>query len=171
MKTISENLLILNNIKTDLKTTINELGGNADDNFKKYSSEIDNLDLANLKKFVNAFTQNGTSYRKVMYNYTGDIIYCNTWDLSKATDTSYMFYNCMNATSIDVSTFVTNLVKYMHYMFYGCVTVLVIDVSKFVTDNVLDMQYMFYDCQKITTLDVSKFVTTNVNNMAYMFYN
>lgn len=93
--------------------------------------------------------------------------YLNT---SESTSMNYMFYNCMDADSIDVSHFNTDKVTDMTNMFYGCDNVKSLDVSHFNTANVTNMRYMFYGCDSLKSLDVSHFNTANVTDMRYMFY-
>jgi len=91
-------------------------------------------------------------------------------DTSNVTNMAYMFNNCENLTTLDVSKFDTSNVTNMAYMFSYCRNLTTLDVSKFDTSNVTNMTYMFNGCENLTTLDVSKFDTSNVTNMASMFY-
>ena len=84
---------------------------------------------------------------------------------SNVQDMSYMFQNCNNLETLDVSNFNTSNVKDMQYMFSSCSKLTTIDVSKFDTNNVKNMQYMFAWDAGITDLDVSNFDTANVTNM------
>ncbi|MCR5390780.1 MAG: BspA family leucine-rich repeat surface protein [Lachnospiraceae bacterium] len=90
------------------------------------------------------------------------------FDTSKVTDMGYMFGSCYALYSLDVSGFDTSKVTNMHGMFWGCISSL--DVSNFDTSNVTDMGYMFYDCMYLHSLDVSGFDTSKVTDMSYMFY-
>ena len=84
-------------------------------------------------------------------------------------DCSYMFNNCKNIKSIDLSSFNTEKVIDMSCMFNKCHNLERIDLSTFNTENVVDMGYMFCDCNNLESIDLSKFNTKNVNNMDYMF--
>ena len=84
---------------------------------------------------------------------------------------SYMFANCNNLTSIDVSNFNTNKVNNMLGMFSNCQKSAYIDVSKFNTENVTNMSWMFASCSSLPSLDVSNFNTEKVTNMEGMFSN
>ena len=95
-----------------------------------------------------------------------EILYLNT---NNVTDMYYMFKNCSNLTSIDVSNFDTSNVNNMANMFYGCNLLTSLDVSNWDTGNVTNMDQMFYDCPLLTSLDVSNFDTSNVTNMFAMF--
>ena len=86
------------------------------------------------------------------------------------TNTSYMFYNCTNLVSVDLTGLDTSNVTTMCYMFYNCTKLTTLDLSKFVTENVLDMSYMFYGCSSLQSLDLTGFKTNIVTDMKYMFY-
>ena len=87
------------------------------------------------------------------------------------TDMSYMFCECSNLTSLDLSGFKTDNVTDMSYMFSGCSSLTSLDVTGFNTDNVTDLSWMFSGCSNLTSLDVSSFDTGNVTNMSQMFEN
>ena len=87
----------------------------------------------------------------------------------KVTDMSLMFSDCKNLTSLDVSGFNTENVTRIYLMFSGCSNLTSLDVSGFKTDKVTDMSWMFYDCSNLTSLDVSGFKTDNVTDMRWMF--
>ena len=99
---------------------------------------------------------------------TGMKNYLNT---SKTTIMTYMFMNCKQLTSIDVSGFNTNETLYMGGMFSGCNSLTSINVSNFNTSNVYETALMFADCENLTSLDLSNFNTANVENMYGMFAN
>lgn len=90
-------------------------------------------------------------------------------DTINVTNMSYMFYDCSNLTSLDLSKFDTTNVTDMTMMFYGCSNLTSLDLSNFNTKNVKYMSDMFDSCSNLTSLDVSKFNTTNVTDMRYMF--
>ena len=84
---------------------------------------------------------------------------------------SYMFTNCTNLISLDVSNFNTSKATRMDWMFNGCSNLISLDVSNFNTSNVDNMQSMFNGCKNLAQLDVSNFNTSKVTTMARMFYN
>ena len=84
---------------------------------------------------------------------------------------SYMFCECSNIISIDLSKFNAKNVNDMKYMFYGCTSLETINLSSFNTINVTDMQRMFGNCSKLKSLNLQFFNTENVRNMESMFYN
>jgi surface protein len=81
----------------------------------------------------------------------------------------YLFNDCSNLTSLDLSSFDTSNVTNMSYMFKGCSNLTSLDLSSFDTSNVTSMISMFDGCRKISSLDLSSFDTSNVTNMSYMF--
>ena len=87
----------------------------------------------------------------------------------KVTNMAYMFYYCLNLSSLDVSGFKTEKVTDMSGMFHSDISVKLLDVAKFNTANVKSMEYMFYGCYGLTSLDVTNFNTANVTNMQGMF--
>ena len=85
------------------------------------------------------------------------------------TDMSYMFYNCINLTSLDVSGFNTANVTNMGYMFAGCSGLTSLDVSGFNTANVWSMGSMFSRCSGLTDLNVSNFKASQLQDVNSMF--
>lgn len=90
-------------------------------------------------------------------------------EVSGITDASYMFYNCTNLISVDLSRFDTSQVIDMSYMFDWCCNLKSVDLSNFNTENVADMQDMFLACRSLQSMDLSNFDTGNVTSMARMF--
>ncbi len=127
--------------------------------------------LTKVKQFgeLNA-TKYGFSWCKNLTEASGEnLVASKTFE--NVTDMSYMFYNCSNLTSLDVSGFDTSKVTDMYEMFSHCSKLTSLDVSKFNTSKVTDMLGMFSYCSKLTSLDVSKFNTSKVTTMSGMFYN
>ena len=90
---------------------------------------------------------------------------------ANVTDMEYMFRECKNLSSLDLSKFNTANVKNMSSMFYGCNKLSSLTLSKsFNTASVLDMASMFSDCYNLSSLDLSNFKTKNVRSMNNMFY-
>ena len=87
----------------------------------------------------------------------------------KVTNMAYMFYYCLNLSSLDVSGFKTEKVTDMSGMFHSDISVKLLDVAKFNTAKVKSMEYMFNSCYGLTSLDITNFNTENVTNMQGMF--
>ena len=90
---------------------------------------------------------------------------------ANVTDMEYMFRECKNLSSLDLSKFNTANVMLMNSMFSGCNNLSSLTLSKsFNTASVLDMASMFSDCYNLSSLDLSNFKTKNVRSMYNMFY-
>ena len=90
---------------------------------------------------------------------------------ANVTDMEYMFRECKNLSSLDLSKFNTANVMLMNSMFSGCNNLSSLTLSKsFNTASVLDMASMFSDCYNLSSLDLSNFKTKNVRSMNNMFY-
>ncbi len=88
------------------------------------------------------------------------------------TDASYMFYWCMNLTSVSFAGSDTSAVTNMSYMFARCFELKNIDFGQnFNTSNVTDMSSMFSECEVLDDLNLSGWDTANVTNMNRMFRN
>ena len=93
----------------------------------------------------------------------------SSFDTSKVTDMSYMFYGMPNLTSLNFSNFDTSQVTDMSHMFYDMPNLTSLNFSNFDTSNVTSMYFMFYNMPNLTTLNLSNFDTSKVTNMSFMF--
>ena len=82
----------------------------------------------------------------------------------------FMFHQCPDLTSIDLSSFDTRNVTNMQCMFHRCYNLISIDLSSFDTRNVTNMQCLFGCCKNLTSIDLSSLDTKNVTNMGSMFF-
>ena len=104
------------------------------------------------------------SYTQVS-DFTG-MEYLNT---SEVVSMRWMFANCVDIGSIDVSHFDTRKVTDMEMMFY-CFGGRSLDLSSFNTANVENMRNMFNVCPYLQTIYVSsEWSTEKVTTSAYMF--
>ena len=84
--------------------------------------------------------------------------------------THYMFYNCENLTTLDLTGFTTgDELEIMDSMFYGCASLRSVDLSGFDTSEVNDMDSMFKGCAALTDVDLSGFDTSECTSMYCMF--
>jgi surface protein len=58
----------------------------------------------------------------------------------------------------------------MRFMFRNCTNLKSLDLSNFNTSDVSDMSYMFANCEKLKLLDISSFNTSNATNIDGIFY-
>ena len=82
-----------------------------------------------------------------------------------------MFYDCLNLTQLNLSSFNTSHVIDMSWMFYNCQQFTVFDIANFNTGVVIDMSGMFTKCSNLTLLNIENFDTSKVISVRYMFYN
>ena len=130
--------------------------------------------VAKADKFViDQVTCKDVTDMRWMFEDCSDLISLDlsTFDTSKTTDMHSMFQDCHNLTSLDVSNLNTSNVRDMSLMFYGCSSLTSLDLSSFNTSNVTEMLVMFNECSKLTSLDLSNFDTSNVITMWRMFNN
>ena len=118
-------------------------------------------------------TYTPTSLKEFFRDCTGlneitGLKYLNT---AEVTDMSFMFWNCRNLSSLDLTNFNTAKVENMSGMFYSCQKLSSLTLSEsFNTANVTDMSNMFSYCNMLEKLNLSNFNTTKVEDMSYMFY-
>ena len=162
------------------------------------------IKIGNIKNIKNVIfeesfnTYTPTSLKDFFRDCTGlneitGLKYLNT---AEVTDMSFMFWNCRNLSSLDLTNFNTAKVENMSGMFSGCqklssltlsesfntanvtdmsnmfsycINLSSLDIPNFNTAKVTDMSYMFNMCQKLTELNLSNFKTEKVKNMKYMF--
>jgi len=128
------------------------------------------------KKFRNFDTSNVTdmSYMFALaYSVYYDGFYqidLSTWDTSKVTNMSGMFYNQGRLHDLDLSNFDTSNVTDMSSMFVSCSKLEELNISSFDTKKVENMSRMFYGLSSLKVLDISSFDTRHLIDMDYMFY-
>lgn len=130
--------------------------------------------VAKADKFViDQVTCKDVTDMRWMFQNCSDLISLDlsNFDTSKVEDMHSMFEDCSNLTSLDVSNFNTSNVKDMTLMFYGCSSLTSLDLSSFDTSNTTEMIKMFESCSKLISVDLSNFDTSNVTDIWEMFAN
>ena len=84
-------------------------------------------------------------------------------------DSSLMFTDKSNLTTIDFHNLDTRNIENMSGMFFDCSNLTALDLSSFNTSKVYEMNNMFDHCTKLTTLDLSLFDTSKVERAVNMF--
>ena len=137
------------------------------------------IKIGNIKNIKNVIfeesfnTYTPTSLKDFFRDCTGlneitGLKYLNT---AEVTDMSFMFWNCKNLSSLDLTNFNTTKVENMSGMFHSCENLSSLTLSEsFNTANVTDMSNMFSYCNMLEKLNLSNFNTTKVEDMSYMFY-
>ena len=156
MSTISEKLTQLNTIKGDIKTAINNKGGEVGDDFSTYATAINNLS-----------TGNGGSGETYMHP---DFFEYRT---SNNTDYSYLFHSFYFPSElVDLSDWNTTGVTTLSYAFYGSFTgVKKLILSGWDVSKVTDLSNAFQSKNQLEELDLSGWDTSKVYNMNYTFNN
>ena len=141
-----------------------------DEDLGKYIQVVDTLPDSPSTKDVSA--NNDGSYLAWWDEETSTIkLYSESGDVILNSDSDYMFFNCDNLATLDVSKWDTSQVTNMQSMFANCISLTTIDFgSNWNTSKVTNMSDMFSGCINLTTLDVSKLDTSKVTSMDAMFY-
>ncbi|MBQ9011237.1 MAG: BspA family leucine-rich repeat surface protein [Bacilli bacterium] len=111
--------------------------------------------------------ENSSSLFKDFKNVTS--IDVTNLDTTKVTSMASMFRDCTSLTSLDLSGYDTSNVTTMNGMFNTCENLESLDLNSFDTSKVTSMDSMFEKCYSLTGLDLSSFNTSNVTNMTEMF--
>ena len=151
------------------------LDNNIRKKFDDYNKEIKELNEEKVEIFINDINDKNNKNKMNKFNkcftpakegeYEITIIF-----KSKIKDCRYMFRNCNNIISIDLSSFDSTGVNNMHYMFGKCHNLKEVDIGNLVGDNVTDMSYLFNKCFSLEKVKFpSSFNTKNVKKMSFMF--
>ena len=127
------------------------------------SLNMNNINTNNVTNMSSLFYNCKAITTNIMANIIPYLIIDNVISLSG------IFEKCTGLTSIDISSFNTNKVKYMGSMFSDCTNLTFINLNNIDTSNVEDMGSMFNKCENLTSIDVTNFNTNKVKNMNYMF--
>ena len=106
-------------------------------------------------------------------SYLKSISFSPSFKTNNIKNISYLFYECYNLESIDISNFNTSNVEYMEEMFTSNYDLKSLDLSNFNTTSVTHMKHMFYYCDSLQSLDISSFIINDTNNnfdLIYIYY-
>ena len=122
---------------------------------KKDPVDFNDIDVSNIDSFCN---DKGIGlFEGIKFKY----IDISDWDVSNATNMTYMFYWCKELKSFGyISGWDVSNVTNMDHMFAYCKKFNQ-DLSKWDVSNVTNMYIMFYDC-KLFTQDLSGWNVSNV---------
>ena len=81
----------------------------------------------------------------------------------------YMFYNCKNLITVNLSNLNTSNVKSMEKMFQNCSNLKEVDLSNLNNENLISMSYMFSGCTNLEKINFSNFTTNKVRTMDHTF--
>ena len=95
----------------------------------------------------------------------------NSWKLKKATNLSYMFMNCEEITSLDLSGFDVSNVTQMYATFEDMKKVTSLGLENWTTSSVTRIDRLFNGCSSIQSLNLTKWDVSNVTNLESVFAN
>ena len=120
-----------------------------------------------------------SSWLFAYFTNVNEINFNNNYDTSNTINTGKMFYQCVNLSTIDVSSFDTRNVTNMDSMFamYDNVNsrplenklINIVLGDNFSVENVTIMSQLFAGCSNLTTIDVSDWNTSKVIDMTSVF--
>ena len=82
-----------------------------------------------------------------------------------------MFSGCSRLQSLDVSGWDISNASDLSWMFDGCSSLTSLDVSGWDVSNASDLSSMFRDCSSLTSLDLSGWDVSNASGLSGMFWN
>ena len=119
---------------------------------------------------LNTGTNNAGWVNDSAYASVTKVVFDPSFADARPTTTSAWFYGMQILRSIEgLENLNTSEVSNMAYMFYDCNELTSLDLSSFNTANVTGMSHMFDRCVYLTSIDLSGFNTARVEAMDYMF--
>ena len=145
-------------------------------NYSLSDGEGNSIKLARAKQIVitgkiRLNSSNSADFLFDGFSNVSKIVGLEHLDLSQATSTIYMFNDCENLTSLNLSSFNTANVTEMRAMFRKCRALTALDLSSFNISKVIDMEAMFEDDKNLADLNISSFKTTLPVNLGATFKN
>ena len=127
--------------------------------------DIGGWDIGKVREFNSMFASKGsnTGAMKLVDLDLSD------WDMSSATNISYMFYGCGSLKTMDMSNWDVSHVTTTYHMFADCYDLESLDFTGWNTTSLTNMDGMFNDCHELTVLDLSDFDTANVTDISQIF--
>ena len=167
MGTIADKLNKLKTTKGLIKQAIIDKGVEVTDNdtFESYADKISSIQsggIGDVKIQPSQLNLSGS---------TSDVINATVFDTSRLTTMYYMFKNCYNVISLDLSGWNTTKVTNMNSMFQNCNNVISLDLSGFDTTKVTNILYIFQYCHSLTSLNVRNWNTSLITSISGAFQN
>ena len=138
------------------------------ENMNRMFSDCENLDTLELPSdFVHSSV---TSCYYMFYQcYELASLDVSGWDMSNVTNACNMFQRCYVLESLDVSKWDTGNLKSPYAMFADCYKLASLDVSGWDMSSATRMDRMFRNCYALTSLDFSTWDTSKATRMDEMF--
>ena len=142
--------------------------------FEDDNKLINQLEIENCNIFLKK--NDNEEYKLINFSFTYKFTKIGKYIIKfkfsqKLNNINYLFSDCENLVSVDLSSFDSENVYNMGKMFYMCSNLNNINFSNFNTEKVIDMSHLFCGCKSLENLDLSSFDTKNVKTMKYMFSN
>lgn len=185
MSTISEKLTQLNTIKGDIKTAINNKGGEVGNDFSTYATAINNLSTGGSSEYIypeffKVRTNNNTDYSYLFANISfgfglfneSFIQFIENLDTSKVTSMRNTFnsisFSTTSRKNFDLSKWDTKNVTEFSGVFSSS-QIESVSFAGCVLSKVYTIQNIFYYCSKLKTVDFTGCDTSKVINMDSAF--
>lgn len=92
------------------------------------------------------------------------------WDVSNVITMEQMFVTCNSLTGIgDTSNLIAAKCQSVNWMFGNCKELRSLDLTKFITNVCTDMSKMFQNCTKLEQVICTEWDTSNVTSFEYLF--
>lgn len=187
MSTISEKLTQLNTIKGDIKTAINNKGGEVGNDFSTYATAINNLSTGSggsgetymHPDFFEYRTKNNTNYSYLFHSFyfPSEVVDLSDWNTTGVTTLENAFFGSFtNVKKLILSGWDVSKVTNLTYAFGSKTQLEELDLSGWDTSKVYNMRNMFQGCQFLVTingyLDLSNLTngfspTSNANTVKF----
>ena len=126
---------------------------------------IDNWNTGKVVEFNSMFSSNSQNSG----NMNLKKLPVANWNMSSATDISYMFYGCGNVTEVDLSKWNVSKVTTMYHTFADCNKMERYNFSGWNTESLQIMDGIFNSNLALKVVDVSDFDTANVTDFDQVF--
>lgn len=164
MSTISEKLTQLNTIKGDIKTAINNKGGEVGDDFSTYATAINNLSTGSggsgetymHPDFFEYRTKNNTNYSYLFHSFyfPSEVVDLSDWNTAGVTTLTNTFFGSFtNVKKLILSGWDVSKVTDLTYAFGSKTQLEELDLSGWDTSKVYNMRNMFQSCQYLVTIN------------------
>jgi surface protein len=127
--------------------------------------DVSNWDTGKVEVFNSMFSDSSSNTSRMKINnldFSG-------WDMSSATNISYMFYGCGQMTDLDLSGWDVSKVTTMNHTFCDCSNMKNYNFTGWNTVNLEMLNGAFNGNDNLVTIDLSDFDTQNVYDFGQLF--
>jgi predicted ribosomally synthesized peptide with SipW-like signal peptide len=127
--------------------------------------DVSNWDTGKVEVFNSMFSDSSSNTSRMKINnldFSG-------WDMSSATNISYMFYGCGKMTDLDLSGWDVSKVTTMNHTFCDCSNMKNYNFTGWNTVNLEMLNGAFNGNDNLVTIDLSDFDTQNVYDFGQLF--